>query len=247
MTDPVQRSDAHRGAHGARVLIVDDDAPTRLVVQHFLVGEGYDVQGMPDGAAALAYLEAPDAPGVDVILLDLRMPRMDGQTFAARYRRLPAPHAPLILLAAAPDGELVEATAQLGAVGFVSKPFDLDTLLEVVARCRTAASIEPSRCPPDTPPGPPSLPATTVGRRIPDARRRQLTQLRDEVVRAHETLVQLRADVDGLAAVEATRKLTAAEAKRVAFLRRESDAVQLKLKAYTAEFADLQRVGRPRA
>ena len=116
-------------AGGGPVLVVDDDAPIREVVDALLSEEGYEVVTAADGAAALARLrERP--PGL--ILLDLRMPGMDGWAFARAYRRSPGPHAPIVVLTAA--REAAERAAQIGADGVLSKPFDLDELLDLVGR-----------------------------------------------------------------------------------------------------------------
>src|SRR6185503_17200868 len=68
-----------------RILIVDDDAPIRAFVKQALAGEGYDVREAADGAAALAAVERE---AVDLVLLDLWMPVMDGWQFAEAYRQL---------------------------------------------------------------------------------------------------------------------------------------------------------------
>jgi two-component system chemotaxis response regulator CheY len=72
-------------------------------------------------------------PGL--IVLDMRMPVMNGWEFARRYRARPGPHAPIICVTAAPDAAAVAARgAQIGAVASLSKPFDLEELLAVVRR-----------------------------------------------------------------------------------------------------------------
>ena len=114
-------------AGGGPVLVVDDDATIREVVDAFLSEEGYEVVTAPDGAAALARVrERP--PGL--ILLDMRMPVMDGWAFARAYRRAPGPHAPIVVLTAA--REAAERAAAIGADGVLGKPFDLYRLLYLV-------------------------------------------------------------------------------------------------------------------
>ena len=75
------------------VLVVDDDAAIRRVIAAAVAEEGYAVAEAADGAAALALVRA--APPC-LILLDLRMPGMNGWEFARRYRALPGPRAPLV-------------------------------------------------------------------------------------------------------------------------------------------------------
>jgi two-component system, chemotaxis family, chemotaxis protein CheY len=118
---------------GARpILVVDDDAALRRIVFALLTEEGYSVMEAPDGAAALARAREV-TPGL--ILLDMRMPVMNGWEFARRYRAQPPPHAPIICVTAAADAAAVAARgAQIGAVASLSKPFDLDDLLALVER-----------------------------------------------------------------------------------------------------------------
>ena len=118
---------------GARpILVVDDDETLRRLVFWVLTDAGYSVMEAPNGAVALTRVqEAIPA----LILLDMRMPVLDGWTFARRYRTLPGPHAPIICVTAAVDGaEVATRGAQIGAVGSLSKPFDLDDLLTIVRR-----------------------------------------------------------------------------------------------------------------
>jgi CheY-like chemotaxis protein len=112
-----------------RVLVVDDDESIRQIVRLCLGDEGYDVFEAANGLDALALL--PDCRP-DLILLDLRMPVMDGWEFARRYRLGPGPHAPIIAFLAALNAE-AEA-ADLEAVGILAKPFDLEDLLAMVRR-----------------------------------------------------------------------------------------------------------------
>jgi CheY-like chemotaxis protein len=111
------------------VLVVDDDDGIRDFVTLVLSDEGYDVVGASNGAAAL---DALNGPGPDVILLDTRMPVMDGVAFAQAYRELPSPHAPIIVLTAASDPENI--ARELAADAVLQKPFDLDDLLDLVGR-----------------------------------------------------------------------------------------------------------------
>ena len=110
-----------------RVLVVDDDESIRQVVRLCLADEGYKVFEAPNGLAALESL-ADYKPSL--ILLDLRMPVMDGWEFLRRYRLMPGPHVPIVAFVAALNPE--EECADLGATRILTKPFDLDDLLKVV-------------------------------------------------------------------------------------------------------------------
>jgi CheY-like chemotaxis protein len=117
---------------GRRVLVVEDDATVRDLVARVLAAAGYAPAAAGDGAAALLLLHQDAAPAA--ILLDLGLPDMRGDEFVRRYRALPAPHAPIVVFTATDPAGASEEAKRLQAAGFVSKPFDLDTLLAIVDR-----------------------------------------------------------------------------------------------------------------
>jgi CheY-like chemotaxis protein len=111
----------------ARILVVEDDPSIADVLEMALTDEGFEVVHVADGAAALA--EAMRTPPT-LILLDMRMPVMDGPQFAAAYRQSPPPHAPIVVLTASRDA--VSAAEEVEADGVLAKPFDLDDLLALI-------------------------------------------------------------------------------------------------------------------
>jgi len=115
-----------------RILVVDDDTSIRSFVEMALDSEGYAVSTATNGAQALA---VTDQVQPDLILLDMRMPIMDGWTFARRYREQGGPKAPIVVITAATDAG--ERAAEIQADGFLGKPFDLDELLGLVSRYTT--------------------------------------------------------------------------------------------------------------
>jgi two-component system chemotaxis response regulator CheY len=112
---------------GDRILVVDDDESIRHIVRLCLADEGYEVFEAANGEAALQIL-AEASP--NLILLDLRMPVMDGWEFARRYRLSPGPHAPIVAFVAALNVQ--QEVAGLDSAAILSKPFDLDDLLRAV-------------------------------------------------------------------------------------------------------------------
>ena len=116
------------------VLIVEDDDIIREFVSIALRGVGYDVTTASHGAAALDIVNA-DEPGL--ILLDMRMPVMDGWQFSRLYREFPAPRAPVIVVTAAQDAR--ETAAEVDADGYLAKPFHIAELLDVVGRYAATA------------------------------------------------------------------------------------------------------------
>jgi len=111
----------------SRILVVEDDESIRDLVYLILSGAGYEVVTASDGEAALQV--AGMAPP-DLVLLDMRMPVMDGWEFARQYRAKPEPHAPIVVLTAARDA--ADRAAEIDADGYLGKPFDVEELLMLV-------------------------------------------------------------------------------------------------------------------
>jgi DNA-binding response OmpR family regulator len=106
------------------VLVVDDDADIRLLLEELLRGAGYDVKTAPDGRAALrAFHESPS----DLIILDLSLPELDGFETLERIRDIS--DVPVILLTAR-SGEIDKVRGfRSGADDYVVKPFGRQELL----------------------------------------------------------------------------------------------------------------------
>ena len=124
---------------GATVLVVDDEANIRDVVQYALEREGFRVLTAADGSAALARLEAG---GVDLVVLDILMPELDGLSLCRRLRLSSA--IPIIFLSS--RGEEVDRILglELGGDDYLPKPFsprELATRVKaVLRRARPAAA-----------------------------------------------------------------------------------------------------------
>jgi DNA-binding response OmpR family regulator len=132
-----------------RILVVDDEPAIRHAVEAALVDEGFLVGTAADGAAALAEV---DAHRPDAILLDLRMPVLDGFGFLAVYRTRTEPRAAVIVCSTA---STTSGLAGLGVVAYLRKPFDIDDLIAVIdhhaasaASGDAAGNPSPSRFPP---------------------------------------------------------------------------------------------------
>jgi CheY-like chemotaxis protein len=113
----------------AHVLIVDDDPDLQEVMALTLEAAGHRVSQALHGARALE-LVAREPP--DLILLDMKMPVMDGWTFAAEFHARYGDRVPLVVVTAAEDAR--SRARETGAAAWLGKPFDLDTLLETVER-----------------------------------------------------------------------------------------------------------------
>ena len=114
----------------ASILLVDDDMDTRLVLRDFLTEAGFVVHTARDGQHALRALEKMDPP--DLILLDYKMPVMDGKQFLGAQRKIPRLQGiPVVILSAATREW---SGAHLEVEEVLSKPVDLEVLLETVNR-----------------------------------------------------------------------------------------------------------------
>ena len=114
----------------ARILIVDDDTALREGIAETLADLGHFPAQAADGAAALALVAGG---GIDAVLLDLRMPGMDGLTVLRRLRERPAPP-PVAVLTAVPTASNTIEAMRLGAVDHLAKPIGRDALAALVAR-----------------------------------------------------------------------------------------------------------------
>jgi len=108
----------------ARILIAEDEANLRLVLQKELERLGYRVQSAPDGDAALRRLEESN---VDVLLCDINMPRVDGMEVLRRVHERPNPPEVIMLTGQATVETAVEAM-KLGAYDYLTKPYRITEL-----------------------------------------------------------------------------------------------------------------------
>jgi two-component system, chemotaxis family, chemotaxis protein CheY len=108
------------------VLVVDDDPAIRAFVSQALVAEGYEVQTATNGAEALNLIGQQPT---HIVLLDMKMPVLDGWGFMKAYCRQEQ-RAPIIVFSAHIKG----SEQLLCAQAFLAKPFDLETLLDLVAK-----------------------------------------------------------------------------------------------------------------
>lgn len=132
--------------NGAHVLVVDDDPDILEVVSLVLEMEGYRVSKASNGLGALRQLER-ELPRL--ILLDMRMPVMDGWTFAREVRERYGHRVPILVMTAAEDARLRGREAD--AEAFLCKPFDVDTLLAAVMRLVVSSREDASPAPPGAP------------------------------------------------------------------------------------------------
>jgi DNA-binding response OmpR family regulator len=112
------------------ILVIDDDPGILSTVTDILEFEGYSVVQAGNGAEGLALMERVQP---SLILLDMRMPVLDGWGFARRLReRGSGP--PIVVMTAVQDAR--RWAQEIGAAGYVAKPFEVDDLLATVEGLR---------------------------------------------------------------------------------------------------------------
>ena len=138
MEAPARPSASHQGAH---VLVVDDNATNRMVAEALCEMFDYTSECAVDGAEAV---EAARTGRFDLILMDIRMPIMDGVEATRAIRALPgaAGATPIIALTANADPADVETYLAAGMHSVVEKPLKPEKLLEAIG---SALSATPSR------------------------------------------------------------------------------------------------------
>ncbi len=116
-----------------RIFVVDDEEALRTVLGSELEGEGYIVQMAGDGDEAIEVLEKNT---FDLILLDIKMPTVDGFE-VLKFVKQHQPTTKVIMLTGFADLKNAIESKKLGAEDFVSKPYDLVDLLTTVERVLT--------------------------------------------------------------------------------------------------------------
>jgi len=128
-----------------QVLVIDDDEAAREILVELLGRIGYHAFATPDGKAGLEWLAGAAAPP-QAVLLDLRMPVLDGFEVLRRYRA-EGGTAPVIALSAMDEKEAVVKAMRLGASDYLVKPIEPEELQEAIERCgagpRPPAAEEP--------------------------------------------------------------------------------------------------------
>ena len=112
------------------VLVVDDEAPIRLLLEKILESAGYRVTSVPDGSAALKAARE-DPP--DLAICDLSMPGMDGFSISSMLKRTRTFKAPVLILSGRVSEKDIQAALKTGADAFIPKPIVRENLLATVA------------------------------------------------------------------------------------------------------------------
>lgn len=124
-----------------KILIVDDDAQLRHSFAKLLSAEGHTVHTTATGEAGLKIVTAEQP---DLVIMDVRLPGMDGlQTYKAIHEK--EPKLPVIIMTAFGSTETAIQATKLGAFDYVLKPFDIPEILNTVAKAMEAGRVMRSR------------------------------------------------------------------------------------------------------
>lgn len=122
------------------ILLVDDEPGFREIARYQLAAAGYDVTTAADGVEAIETLQPTSSRPLDLVISDVRMPRMDGLELL-RWVRQHRPEVEVILLSAVIDVDQALQAVRDGAVDFMTKPVRRAELEARVHRCIQSARL----------------------------------------------------------------------------------------------------------
>ncbi len=126
---------------GGRILVVDDSVTNRMILTTALAAQGHETVTAENGVRALEVLGSEERPPVDVVLLDLVMPELDGYETLARIKAdAGLRHLPVIVISAIDELDSVVRCIEAGATDYLPKPFNAALL-----RARLNASLAAKR------------------------------------------------------------------------------------------------------
>jgi two-component system, NtrC family, response regulator AtoC len=123
-------------ATSARILVADDEPNLRRVLTAILRREGYEVVQAADGAEAIDLMAHP----VDVVITDLKMPRVDGME-VLRHASVQHPNVPVIMITAFGTVDNAVAAVKAGAFDYIEKPFEQEQIRHIVHKAVAQAGL----------------------------------------------------------------------------------------------------------
>lgn len=115
------------------VMVIDDSATVRKIVETCLGREGFDVLGFQDGLDAIRWLAGPQARIPDLVILDIGLPKMDGYEVARRLKTKSQFSNTVIVMLSRRDGVIDKLKGRLaGAKDYLTKPFKTQELISVI-------------------------------------------------------------------------------------------------------------------
>ena len=129
MTPPPEPALADLQGHGQTILVIDDDREQRAIAVSILEALNYRATAVVSGEAALEFLKTQAA---DLLLLDMIMPGgLDGlETYRTVLKT--HPHQKALVVSGFAETERVQETQRLGAAGFMSKPYNVETMARIL-------------------------------------------------------------------------------------------------------------------
>jgi two-component system cell cycle response regulator DivK len=116
----------------ATILYIEDNSDNRKLVRRVLEAEGYAVVEAKDGQQAMERLQSEK---IDLALMDINMPEVDGYTLTARIKAMPEfAKLPIVAVTANVMRGDRERSLQAGCDGYIQKPIDIDTLSQQIER-----------------------------------------------------------------------------------------------------------------
>jgi twitching motility two-component system response regulator PilG len=114
------------------VMVIDDSATVRKIVETCLGREGFEVKGFADGVEAMGWLTESGSRIPDLILLDIGLPKMDGYEVARRFKTKPQFGNTVIVMLTRRDGVIDRLKGRLaGARDYITKPFKTQDIVSV--------------------------------------------------------------------------------------------------------------------
>ncbi len=115
------------------VMVIDDSATVRKIVETCLGREGFDVKSFPDGVEAMRWLTEPNSRVPDLVVLDIGLPKMDGYEVARRLKTKPQFSHTVIVMLSRRDGVIDRLKGRLaGAKDYLTKPFKTQDIVTVI-------------------------------------------------------------------------------------------------------------------
>jgi DNA-binding response OmpR family regulator len=117
-------------AHHLKMLVVDDNADIRKSLAHQFAMEDFEVEQAGDGVEALEKIKTDH---FDMVLLDIKMPKMDGKTLLLELKKI-GKYPYVIMLSGVDDLTVAHECVKLGAKDYIQKPYDPEELLHIVIK-----------------------------------------------------------------------------------------------------------------
>ncbi|ANF95165.1 response regulator [Paenibacillus bovis] len=121
-----------------KILIVDDQNGIRILLVELFSNEGYQMFQAANGKAALEVVEQ-EVP--DLVLLDMKIPGMDGLEIL-RHIKSTHPQIHVIMMTAYGELDIIQKAKDLGAIGHFTKPFDIDDMRKAVDQCLRGTGVD---------------------------------------------------------------------------------------------------------